>query len=356
MLAHSIGLMPLSSETAIKEGFLNTWAAGRADAWPIWLESIAEFKSALARLLNGEPNAFSPQTNISSGLSKVLLSLPEKRSKNVILLSEHDFPSASFVLQQAKRIGFEVRMIRAHEDLQDIETWSRHLQDDVYAALITHVHYNTNTKVPVEKITAINRQRGILSIVDIAQSVGVVPVDLAKWNADIVVGSSIKWLCGGPGAGFLWVCPSLVQALKPIDLGWFSHKNPFEFDLHNFEFADDCSRFWGGTPSVLPFVIANNSIRLLREIGIDAIESYNDFLLQKVVDSIDHGNIVSPIDRSECGGTIVLKFERQNRLVQTLEDAEILFDAREFGIRLSPHIYTDESQIDQLISLLKDCD
>jgi len=352
LLNHSVGRMPHSTREHTEKHFFEAWERGQPDAWSLWLEGLAEFKNALAELFNGEASHFCPQTNISSVVTKTLYALPPKPGKNVILISENDFPSVGFAIQQAERQGYRIRFLPAEADVQQLDTWDDALTDDVHTVLITHVHFNTSKLIPVGAITQLCRLRDITSIVDIAQSSGIVPIDLQQWQADIVVGSCVKWLCGGPGAGFIWVDPQVVTTLEPLDVGWFSHQNPMEFDIHHFQYADDTSRFWGGTPSVLPYVVASNSINLIHKIGVKTIRAHNQTLTQALIDSIDPGCVVTPTDAKARGGTLVLKFPNQDQVQEALNEAGVLFDVRPLGLRLSPHIYNTHAEIETVISCL----
>ncbi|MEM7357951.1 MAG: aminotransferase class V-fold PLP-dependent enzyme [Pseudomonadota bacterium] len=352
LLNHSIGKMPRSALTYTQAHFFDHWQHQTPEAWPLWLSEISEFQNALASMFNSQASAFCPQTNVSSGLSKVLEALPEKAGADVILCTENDFPSAGFVLKMAERLGFQVRMLQKHLDAQDPNVWADALGNDVHSVFITHVHYNTNKLVPVADICKLARDRGITSMVDTAQSSGVVPIDLQAWDADVVFGSCIKWLCGGPGAGFLWVNPDLLDQLQPRDVGWFSHRDPFEFDIHNFEYATNANRFWGGTPSVLPYVIATNSIRLMDNFGVANIRHHNQQLSQILLEAIEPRFFSSPTDLALKGGTTVIKFAEQERVESALTEAGVEFDAREHGIRLSPHIYNTEEELRQVAECL----
>ena len=348
-LAHSIGLMPFSTEQALQDNYLSQWRSGAEDIWPKWLAGIAQFNQALASLLNTNSAQICPQSNVSSALSKVLLALPKRAGKNLIVASESDFPSTGFVLKQAERFGYRLKLIPQSEDLQCLTTWEKALGDEVHTAFITQVHYNTNKLIPVEQVASLCNARGITSIVDTAQATGIVPIDLSQSQCDVVLGSCIKWLCGGPGAGFLWLNDKITPTLEPYDVGWFSHKNPFEFDIHNFDFADSASRFWGGTPSVAAYIAASNSIRLISEIGVGTIRQHNRRLTSKLLEQVPEDCIASPKDLAKKGGTTVLKFEDQPLLETIMSRNKMLFDARQYGIRISPHIYTTEQDIDCLI-------
>ncbi|QXP36821.1 aminotransferase class V-fold PLP-dependent enzyme [Shewanella algae] len=119
------------------------------------------------------------------------------------------------------------------------------LGEDVALAFITHAISETGQLQSVSEICALARSLGVMTVVDIAQSLGVIPIDLGQWQADAVLGSCVKWCCAGPGAAFLWLSDRLAQTLEPVDLGWFSHEAPFEFDIHDFRYAKGAKRFWG---------------------------------------------------------------------------------------------------------------
>lgn len=348
-LTHSIGLMPRSTSNHLEQHYFEPWKSNGDHTWPNWLKAIEHYNQALAELFNSDAELFCPQSNVSSGLAKVIQSLPKRDGRKVIVASESDFPSAGFVLQQAQRYGFTLKLIPKTADLQSHDVWNDALTDDVHSVFITHVLYNTNARIPVEHVSKICRHRGIISMMDVAQSAGIVPIDLSKLAVDIVVGSCIKWLCGGPGAGFIWIRRDLVEELEPADVGWFSHQNPFEFDIGNFKYHATTARFWGGTPSVMAYVVATNSINLINEIGVPIIQKHNQTLSKIIRNSVPEEVISSPLGEAKSGGTVVLKFEKQDIVEQQIRAQGIQFDRRQYGIRLSPHIYNSAAEIEQLI-------
>ncbi len=348
-LTHSIGLMPRSTGQCLEQQYLVPWKSADQDTWPKWLEAVQSFTDALATLFNSDADLFCPQSNVSSGLAKVIQALPKRKGRTVIVASESDFPSVGFVLQQAERYGYTIKLVPKTADLQSLDVWEQALSNDVHSVFLTHVLYNTNAKTPIDQITKISKQRGITSIIDVAQSAGIVPIDLTQLSADIVVGSCIKWLCGGPGAGYLWVRRSLIDQLKPSDVGWFSHQNPFEFKIDNFEYHQSAARFWGGTPSVASYIAASNSIELINTIGVSNIQKHNRALTELIRAAVPDECISSPLDHTQKGGTIVLKLAEQASVEQRMLNNKIHFDSRQYGIRLSPHIYNTVEEINKLI-------
>jgi selenocysteine lyase/cysteine desulfurase len=137
----------------------------------------------------------------------------------------------------------------------------------------------------------------------------------------------------------MWIRPALVPQLTPADVGWFSHENPFEFDIHSFRYAADARRFWGGTPSVAPYAIAAESIRLVADIGINVIRAHNRRLME-----IFRAALPPPwrrkIDVDRIGGTICLPLgDSFADISRSLQAGSVRVDYRGAVVRISFHIY-----------------
>ena len=163
----------------------------------------------------------------------------------------------------------------------------------------------------------------------------------------------MKWLCGGPGAAYLWINPQQITQCEPKDVGWFSHQNPFEFDITHFQYNAKTLRFWGGTPSILPYVIAADSIEYIAQFGVDKVRAHNLALLTLLQQQLA-AFLVSPNDKDQCSGTAILDFAKhQQNVLAELEAANISVDVRKLGIRISPHIYNTASEIQAFITTVK---
>ncbi len=353
LLNHSVGCLPASASDAFQSHFLELWKQQGSHAWGQWLENLTRFNAALANLLNAKTQQFCPQTNLSSALTKIVGSLPPAAAGQHILMSERDFPSMGFVIQTlCKRFGLKPRFIPHETNLTDLNCWDDMLSDDVWLAFITHVQSNDSLRLPVADITGLTKKKSIISIVDIAQSAGVVPIDLNTWQADFVIGSSVKWLCGGPGSGYLWASDDIIECCQPMDVGWFSHQNPMAFDIHHFDYAADAGRFMGGTPSIMPFTVSAESIRTLDRIGTENIFQHNQKLINHIIAQINQGEIRSPMQENRRGGTLAISFKDNQKAMQAMDHAGIFCDQRSEGLRFSPHIYNTEEDADQLVQVI----
>lgn len=353
LLNHSAGLPPLNAAAALSEGLFGPWVASDDQVWTHWMQSFDRFRDALARVINHDAAMICPQPSVTSGLSHVLNAIPAKPGRNRLLIAERAFPSLGFVLSVAERRGFELIIIPRTENTLDPDVWSRYLDERVHCVVFTHVHSNTSECHDIAALAALAQANGAISVVDVAQSIGVRPVDARAWRADFIVGSCLKWLCGGSGAGFMWVNPQRLAVCEPTEVGWFSHSNPFEFDIHHFEYAGDALRFWGGTPSVAPALVAAHAIESLLTIGLDRLEAHNRHLLDQICREIDPQWLASPTEPAQRGGTVVLDFSAsQNQFAENLRKADVQFDIRKEGIRLSPHFYNSSEDMARVLECL----
>lgn len=348
-LTHSVGCLPRGADTALTSEFLGPWKTGKN--WQGWMGALDKFRAGVAKLLGVESSSICPQSNVSSGLTKILHSLPPHSSeKNVILLSKRDFPTIGFVVKQFERLGYRARFVDG--DPADIDAWKRAIDETVAIVHITHALSNSSHLLPVGEICALARAANVRSIVDIAQSLGVVPVPIAKWEVDFAIGTGVKFLCCGPGACFLYAAPHILPRCEPIDVGWFSHENPFEMDIQNFRYAKDAMRFFGGTPSPAPLVLANRAIALWQEIGLEQVHRQIDAKLTALCNALPPDIIVSPISSGVRGGTLLINPGNREALRQAIAAQNIHCDERAEGFRFSVHGYTSEAELENLAQVI----
>lgn len=352
-LSHSIGLQPVAAAPAMNAGYIDPWRSAATTTWDQWLAAIDEFRSALAPVIGAAAADICPQTNISGALTKILFSLPDRARRKKIVLTEDDFPTVGFVVAQARRIGYELVFLPGGPRLADIDAWSPAFHDDVQLVVATHVFSNSGVRAPVAEIAARARQRGVFCVADIAQSAGGVPVDLSRWRPDFAIGTCVKYLCGGPGAAYLWAEKETAARCAPIDVGWFSHEAPFEFDIHDFRYADGALRYWGGTPSVAPYAAAAAGPKLLAELGIEAVFAHNQALLSRLVDALPQGALISHGKEGERGNAIIIAVNNVEAASKALKAAGIIHDSRVGGVRVSVHLYNTTEDIDALIVALE---
>ena len=350
-LSHSVGCQLKSTPGFVQKAFFEPWQKAGGNAWPAWLDILNDYRAELAKYLGVTQSDICPQTNVSSGLTKALYSLPKRPGRTTIILSPNDFPTIGFALKQAERTGYKLRFVKG--DITDIQNWHDAMDDSVQLVHITHAISNTSQLLPVGTICKLAKENEIFSVVDIAQSVGVVPINLPRWDSDFAIGTGVKFLCGGPGACFLYVNPKIITQCRPVDVGWFSHENPFEMDIHDFRYAPDALRFFGGTPSPSPFAAALNSLRYWQKPGNDKVFSQTQTYLDTLSGAVPDSALISPRDATHRGGTFVVAPQNRAPLRSALAASDIQHDERAEGFRFSVHGYTPKEDIDLLQNILE---
>src|SRR5436309_15869474 len=157
--SHSIGLRPLRADKALEDHFTQAGRRAESNGWDVWLASITRFRERLGVLIDARPDEICPQTNISSGLAKILFALPERRRRRKIVLTEDEFPTIGFVLAQGRRLGYELVFLPGGSRLADIDAWTPAFQDDVHLVSATHVFSNSSVLAPAVEIARRARER-----------------------------------------------------------------------------------------------------------------------------------------------------------------------------------------------------
>lgn len=352
LLNHSVGCLPRTVRPAMTAEWLDVWAQQGSGGWGDWLGAVDRFRDSVGQLLGAAPEEICPQTNLSGGLSKILPALPHREGRKKIVLSEEDFPTVGFVAQAAARLGLEPVFIPRGAAVTDPEAW-RQAMNGAQVALVTHTLSNRSARLPVVEITNAAREREVFTIVDAVQAAGVIPMNVLELGADFLLGTCVKFLCGGSGAGFLWAREEAAAQCHPVDTGWFSHADPFAFDIRDYQEAEGARRFWGGTPSIAPYVAGRCGIEELLREGIEAIHTHNQELIDRLHAALPEAAIASERARDRRGNAVLIRVKDAPLAVEALKGTGFHTDHREGCLRLSPHLYTQADEIDRLAEALE---
>ena len=161
---------------------------------------------------------------------------------------------------------------------------------------------------------------GLSLLLDAYQAIGTVPVDVRQSGVDLMTGGSVKWLCGGPGAAWLYVRPDHAETLEPALTGWQAHEQPFAFEPE-MRYAEGAQRFLTGTPNVPALYAATAGYDVIEEIGVDAIRSDSVRKTELLISLVDAAGfeVMSPRDAARRGGTVsvrVPEFQAVHPIVQ----------------------------------------
>ena len=343
--SHSVGCQPRAAAAALQARLLDPWRE-QGEAWPDWLAAIDDWRAALGGLIGVEACDLCPATNVSAALSRYISALGQATARRTILLAPSAFPTIGYVASGLAAAGWTTRYLPTDADVRDPARWAAALDGDVALVIAMHVSSVSGACADIAAIAAAASAAGARCIADCAQSVGVVPVTPARWGVDAVIGTSVKWLCGGPGAAWLWVAPHDRTVLDPAERGWWSHDNPFEMDIHAFRYAPDARRWWGGTPDVAPLILSMAGIAEIAAIGVDAIAAHNSALQAMLRGALEPRTPQWRWPTGAVGGTLCIDTGAdQPRVAAALDAHGIRADFRGTVMRLSFHAYNDANDV-----------
>jgi kynureninase len=292
--------------------------------------------------------------NVSLGQAAVLSALEYTAPRNRIVMTELDFPSVRYVYDQlAPRLGAKVVVIPSDDGVSiDEDRLLAEIDERTALVAISHVLFRSAYIMDVERICRHARDVGALVSLDAFHSVGVIPVDVKRIGVDFLTGGVLKWLCGGPGACFLYASPEASARYAPAITGWQAHRRPFGFE-GEMDYADGAARWLSGTPVIPALYAATEGPRLVRRAGIDAIREKSVRQTTRLIELADaRGYTVrAPRDPSRRGGTVAFDVPHAYEIAQFLLSRDIIVDYRpNAGIRIAPHFYTSDAELERAVA------
>jgi kynureninase len=357
----SASLGPISNRSReYLDQFVDAWATKGAPDH-VWFEDIfprmAALKSSFAELTRCDPDELAITTNISVAISTIVSAL-DFGERNKVVMSELDFPTDGHVwLAQAKR-GVEIEWLRSPDGLTiPLEEFDRAIDERTAVVMVNRVLYRSSAIVDAKEVCRIARERGALSFVDDYHGIGIVPLDLHDLGCDVYAAGSLKWLCGGPGLVFLYVRRDLIPKLEPLVTGWFAQAEPFSFDTEHLEYHPTARRFEHGTPPAPVYFIAQGGLDVISEVTPERIRARQGELQDHLIGRADELGLPvrTPRERGARGGVINVGVGPEaGKICHALLDRDVSTDFRGDGLRISPHFFNTEADIDRCFEELRE--
>ena len=357
MISHSLGPMPRRAAAALLE-FTNTWATRGIRAWAEgWWEMPVTCGDLIGSIIGAPKGRVVMHQNVSICQSIVTSCFDWNGPRNKLVTDGLNFPSNDYIYHGLARQGAEIVSVCSEDGMTvSLEAIIDAIDDRTQLVSISHVAFRSSYLQDLAAITEKAHAVGAYIVADLYQSAGIVPLDVLALNVDFAVGGSVKWLLGGPGAGYLYVREDLDPRLNPLATGWAAHAHPFEFVDGPIEYAPDIHRFLNGTPNVPAMYSARSGYEIVNEIGVAAIRVKSQRQTQRLIELADEAGLKvrSPRNPDKRGGTIILDIIDGREVTDELGRRQILVDFRPgAGIRIAPHFYTSDDEIAHTIAELK---
>jgi kynureninase len=318
----------------------------------------AELGNLLAGIIGAEPGSVAMFENVTLAQAVALSAIDFTPERRRLVCTAEDFPSVLYLYEGLARRGAEVVRVGARDGHRIEEA-------DVVAAIdertalvaISQVLFRTSRVLDLGPIVARAHAVGARVLIDAYQAVGTLPVDVRALGVDFLTGGSVKWLCGGPGAGYLYCDPRVAPGLEPAITGWFAHERPFDFDPGPIRRHPGARRFWTGTPGIPSFAAARPGYEIVARIGVPAIREKSLRQTERMIGLADEYGlrVASPREAGQRGGTVVLDVPHAEQACAALLASDVLLDHRPgVGLRLAPHFYTHDDEVDRVMRRVRE--
>jgi len=341
LINHSLGAMPRNAEQRVAE-YAHMWKTRGIRAWGEgWWNMPLTVGDQIGRIIGAPPGTTTMHQNVTIAEAIVLSCFRFEGERRRIVYEEGNFPSVRYLYQAQAERGGEIVVVPEREPVRDA------IDERTLLVPVTHVLFKTGEIQDVEAIVERAHAAGAHVVLDAYQSAGTVPLDVTELGVSFAVGGSVKWLCGGPGAGWLYVRPDLVERLEPALAGWQAHARPFAFEPE-MEYAEGAARFLTGTPNVPALYAATAGYDLIEDVGVERIREHSvrqTDLLARLIDDAGF-ELTGPRDPARRGGTVTVRTPEFEAVHRELAEREILCDFRpESGLRLGPHFFTTDDEL-----------
>jgi kynureninase len=350
LISNSLGAMPAGTREGLSQ-YADDWAQNGILAWDAWLPLVDRVSDLVAALIGADPGEVIMQPNVSTAEWMLISCLDFSGARNKVVYSALEFPTVHYAWQAQRDRGARVEVIPSADGITvDTQAMVDAIDETTIAVPISHVVFRSSCITEVEPIIEKAHRVGAFVFLDVYQSIGVVPIDVKAQNVDAVVGGCLKWLCGGPGAAFVYVRPDLYDTLRPANVGWFSHERPFDFSFAALEFAKNAWRYAGGTPNPAGLYAAKSGLEIIAAIGVERIRSRSLELTDRAIQQAHklQVRINTPLPQVRRGGHVTIDFPRAKEASDELIHRRVLVDYRPgAGIRIAPHFYNTSQEIDR---------
>ncbi|MEA2487034.1 MAG: hypothetical protein QOF16_688 [Actinomycetota bacterium] len=359
----SASLGPLSRRSrAAAEEHLDLWQ--RLGPEELWIEhgmpKLEECRALIATIIGASSDEMALLPSVSAGLSSIATCL-DLTSRPKIVLSAMDFPTNHYVWRAQERRGARLDIVPSPDGIRiDPEEYVARIDDSTALVNVNRVLFESSWIVDLEPIVTAAHEHGALVVVDDFHGTGIVPFDVHAAGVDLLLGGVLKWLCGGQGLAFLYCRRDLAAHLDPLVVGWFGTVEPFSFDRSALDLRPDARRFETGTYPLPVAWTAAGGLSIIAEVGVPAIRARNRTLTSRVIDHIDEMGLelLTPRDENRRGGLVRVRIpggtEAAEKVLHALFDRDVVVDRRGDALRISPHFFNDEPDIDRCFTELRD--
>jgi kynureninase len=358
LISNSLGAMP----SAVRErlaSYTDSWAARGVRAWEDeWWTLAGTVGDQIGALVGAPPGTVSVHQNVTLTQATIASCFDFSGPRNKVVMVDLEFPSILYFYHEQRRYGADVVVIPSDDGVHPpMQRLLDAIDERTLLVPISLVLFRSAAIVDARAIVEKAHRVGARVVLDVFQAAGTLPIDVTALGVDFAVGGVLKWLCGGPGVGYLYVRPDLAPKLEPAITGWFAHKNPFAFDARPIERTDSGYRFLTGTSQVPALYACQPGLEIIAAAGVKHIRSKSIEMTTHLIEGARARGwrVNTPLDPAARAGTVSIDCPHAAEVARELIAREILVDFRpKAGVRLSPHFYNRRDELDRALENIEE--
>jgi kynureninase len=357
LISNSLGAMPRGVPESLNR-YAEIWATRGVRAWEeSWWMLPLEIGNQIGELMNAPPNSVALHGNVTQCQAVVASCFDFTGPRNKIVYTDLNFPSVMYFWEAQRSRGARIHMVKAGNAIEvPTEKLLDAIDEETLLIPVSHVIFRSSFINEAKAICEKAHRLGAHVLLDVFQSLGSgVPVDVRDLNVDFACGGVLKWLCGGPGAAYLYVRPDLACKLEPKFTGWLAHENPFAFEIGPTRYTQGPYRFLNGTPNIPGLYAAMPGLEILRKLDMNEVREKSKRQTARIISLADQRGwrVSAPRDPERRGGTVAVDMPNSHEVCAELLKRDILVDWRPgAGVRMSPHFYTQDEEIDSAFAAI----
>lgn len=352
----AVAPLPEPARQVIRE-WADHFAENGVVDWRDWNRRIETVRELMARRINASHSEIALIRNTTEGISLIAEGFPWQPGENVVV-PDSEFPSNLYPWMNLADRGVEVRQVACPDGQIDPVEMAKACDDRTRIMAASWVGYSTGWRADLGALADVAHQRGALLFVDAIQGLGVLPLDVSDVGVDFLAADGHKWLLGPEGAGVLYVREEHLERLRPLGVGWNSVQQSGHFADKRLNLKTDASRYEGGTHNMAGFLGFAASLQMTAELTSRKIADRLKDVTDRCCEAVESvgGRVVSAREHDHWSGIIACEFEGQqcSALQRACLEKGVVINTRDGRLRLSPHLYTDDSDIDRLTDALRE--
>jgi kynureninase len=350
LISNSLGAMPRAVYDSL-QAYADSWAERGVRAWEEgWWEMAVGVGDKIAPLLGAKPGEISLHQNVTLIQAVIASCFDFRGPRNKIVMTDLEFPSIQYFYHEQRRLGARVELVASSDPVRiDLDKFLAAIDETTLLVPISQVLFRSSYIVDARAIIERAHRVGAHVVLDVFQAAGTIPIDVRALGADFAVGGVLKWLCGGPGVGYLYIREDLRSKLRPALTGWIAHRRPFAFEAGAIDAREDSFRYLNGTPHIPALYACQPGLDILNSVGLEAIRAKSMRMTARLFDGAKSRGwrVNTPENPAERAGTVSIDCPHANEVCRELVARDILVDFRpKAGVRFSPHFYNRFEECD----------